>query len=374
MKIYLLKALGGDCFVIDFENKHCILIDGGFKDTYENYLKQLLSFLHNSGSQLDYVILTHYDQDHIQGLIPFITENGKEQGIIKVGDIIVNGYSAFRHDKAESEADELRAVDLHQSLHDASKTEHSEFETHCLTNGYSVNEFNKGKSVVENCIAEGEGYTIRFVSPNANQLKEYCKEITDYLKKRDYIVNGINIQNLVMNLQTQTENDDGELKPASGQGESDLSQWKSESYPKTLTMPNRASLAFEILHNDKTLLFCGDADMKTHVKLLNKKYDLIKLSHHGTVRGNECFFGSDPIKAKHYIISTDGQNERNKHPNKALLAKIITQNSGLDTIHLHFNYDICNEVIGRDYSLLADHGQQEKYNYELHLSQNAIIL
>ena len=43
-------------------------------------------------------------------------------------------------------------------------------------------------------------------------------------------------------------------------------------------------------------------------------------------------------------------------------------------IHLHFNYDICHIVISRDYSLLADLGQQKKYNYELHLSQNVIIL
>lgn len=87
MKVRLFAARGGDCFLVDFENGHCILIDGGYSDTYKRSLKSYLQFLHGKGRQLDYVILTHYDADHINGLIAFLRDNGADQRIIKVGEV-----------------------------------------------------------------------------------------------------------------------------------------------------------------------------------------------------------------------------------------------------------------------------------------------
>ena len=38
-KIHILPANSGDCFLIEFNNDECILIDTGFKETYYKYLK-----------------------------------------------------------------------------------------------------------------------------------------------------------------------------------------------------------------------------------------------------------------------------------------------------------------------------------------------
>ena len=79
MRIYLLKALAGDCFLLDFNNGSCVLIDGGYKTTYTKQLKQLLINLKNEGKYLEYVILTHYDSDHIGGLLALLEENEKRE-------------------------------------------------------------------------------------------------------------------------------------------------------------------------------------------------------------------------------------------------------------------------------------------------------
>ena len=41
-KIHFMKALSGDCFLIELEDKQSILIECGYKSTYENELKSLL--------------------------------------------------------------------------------------------------------------------------------------------------------------------------------------------------------------------------------------------------------------------------------------------------------------------------------------------
>ena len=37
-RIHFLPALAGDCFVLEFDNKKCILIDAGYKSTYRDEL------------------------------------------------------------------------------------------------------------------------------------------------------------------------------------------------------------------------------------------------------------------------------------------------------------------------------------------------
>lgn len=38
MRIIILPAFNGDCILVEFQLSHYILIDGGYVDTYENYL------------------------------------------------------------------------------------------------------------------------------------------------------------------------------------------------------------------------------------------------------------------------------------------------------------------------------------------------
>ena len=74
--IHFLPAMAGDCFVLEFRNKECIIIDCGFKSTYKEYLRPLLIELKNRGCWVTLLLVTHIDQDHIEGAIALLEENG----------------------------------------------------------------------------------------------------------------------------------------------------------------------------------------------------------------------------------------------------------------------------------------------------------
>lgn len=76
--VHFLPAKAGDCFVLEFDNKDCMLIDCGYVSTYKKELKPLLLQLRAKGCRLILLLITHIDQDHISGAIQFLQENGKQ--------------------------------------------------------------------------------------------------------------------------------------------------------------------------------------------------------------------------------------------------------------------------------------------------------
>ena len=97
IKIHTLPAESGDCFVIEFDNDECILIDCGYDTTYKNYLKTLLISLNNMGKRITLFIITHIDKDHIGGAINLLRENGdyNNQSIIHIDRIWFNGFKSL---------------------------------------------------------------------------------------------------------------------------------------------------------------------------------------------------------------------------------------------------------------------------------------
>lgn len=371
MLIRLFPARGGDCFLVDFENGHCILIDGGYSDTYMYSLKSYLRSLHDRGSQLDYVILTHYDADHINGLIEFLRDNGANQRIIKVEEVIVNGLCSQVCD--DSDIEQVAEIKTGVEITPAGPVQEYRFEKLCMDNHYPINQFNGEKNITSGAVAKGEGYELRFVSPSLEQLNSCYAQLKQRLINKGYRQNIKNLQNLAINVQEEMYQEERiVISRASGYADTDIIRWKEKDFPDTFSVVNQASLAFEIFHDGKALLFCGDADMSTHRDDLSRDYyDLIKLSHHGTVRGNECFFGVNNIKADKYIISTDSQHRNREHPSRRLLGELLTAESE-NQIVLYCNYDIVGGGFNPTYRLLKDKDQQEKYRFDMKLDCHTI--
>lgn len=66
------------------ENYH-ILIDGGYADTYYNYLKDILADLSAKGKRIQLLVITHIDADHIGGIQAFLRENGDADNPVIIG-------------------------------------------------------------------------------------------------------------------------------------------------------------------------------------------------------------------------------------------------------------------------------------------------
>ena len=93
-KIHILPANAGDCFLIEFNNNECILIDTGFEETYYKYLKPLLIELNEKGKKIILLVITHIDKDHIGGAKKLLEENGDYNipNIIKIENVWYNGF------------------------------------------------------------------------------------------------------------------------------------------------------------------------------------------------------------------------------------------------------------------------------------------
>ena len=154
------------------------------------------------------------------------------------------------------------------------------------------------------------------------------------------------------------------IQPIGGVIYRDLSDWCKISKGSELSIVNKASLSFEIIYGECRLLFCGDADMNRYKERLLHHYDVIKLSHHGTYIGNECFCNSSQVIADNYIISTNGQ--RKEHPNRRLLAEVLMQPH---CKKLLLNYDL-SKIKNEQYYLLYDEKQQAKYAFNTITTQS----
>lgn len=80
-KLHVLQAKYGDCLLLEFgaeDAPHYALIDGGPKGTYDGSLRHVLKALPKPRPtlELDLVILSHIDEDHIQGLLDLLEAMG----------------------------------------------------------------------------------------------------------------------------------------------------------------------------------------------------------------------------------------------------------------------------------------------------------
>ena len=84
LKIHFVDVGQGDCCFIETPSNKTILIDGGGNENYDIGKNTLLPYILDRGyTKLDYIIISHFDTDHIGGLLTVIEE-------LKVGKIIIS--------------------------------------------------------------------------------------------------------------------------------------------------------------------------------------------------------------------------------------------------------------------------------------------
>lgn len=331
MKIKFLKAFNGDSIWISFlenNNPRNILIDGGIGRTYRDQFKrpgelfQTIEEIKELGQNIDLLILTHFDDDHIGGILRWLNNDELAPTLIKnvwfnSGREIVKmlGLKEFKNIDIEIKEGE---DDFYTSTKDGIK-----FEDYL-----TVNKLWDGK-----IIKQGEekvifGLKFKILSPSEEKLKDLVEL---YKEEEDYFTRG------------------GEFD-----FETSLSDFcEEESKPNFKfneddSVPNGSSIAFIMEYNDKRFLFLGDAHPSVVIQGLKKVYidetrplniELMKVSHHGSKRNTNTEL-LDLIKTDRYLISSNGS----KHglPNKRTIARIIRKNPNAI---IHFNYESLKDEI-----------------------------
>lgn len=388
--VHFIPASGGDCILLEFDNKECILIDCGYTSTYNLILKPLLIGLKKRGYKIKLFIVTHIDADHIEGAIRLLEDNGKFDNpqIIGIDNIWFNGfYSAlFMHDVfkqhiskkiSEVQSDKMRKVQGQIEMQlipegtMISAVQSKSFEVLCSDLGYQVNrqfpgQVAKRKSdnmevVVNDKINIGD-FVITLLSPNDHLIDKLANELNIELIKifgKNYeIDSSSNFWDFYEKLMLLKREEPIKTHVLISAESDEIESWLGTSTLANMNYVNQASIVVQIEYKGIKMLFTGDSDSELWEDYLEPYYDVIKISHHGTLKPNLCLIKK--TEGNHILISTNGK--KYDHPEKDLVANLILSNSK----KLYFNYNLdIKDIILRN---------QKKYNYQANFCCNEIYL
>lgn len=326
----VLKARHGDAFIFDCRKDELTFIafvDSGPKLSVNDIvpiIKQL--------PQIDLLVLSHFDEDHITGFIEYFKQYPEDA--LKIKEYWCNCANQIEVDSKTS----ISAYDNAKSFSD------------CLR---GILKDHQGIKWIE-LIKAGHEYHNDFV--DIEVIAPLEQALT--LNRNCYIED----QYPAISYQTMTDD--------LGVSLTDLAIRDTLSSTQKV---NNASIAFIFRCADKSYLMLGDAMADDiYYYLIGKGYneenplsvDFVKVPHHGS-KYNISNKLLDIIKCNNYIITTNGGKGQAYHPDRETIAKILYHPKRImtETVHLYFNYTL--EVIGKR-TLLFHKGEIEQANCIVH--------
>ncbi|RZM22795.1 MAG: Zn-dependent hydrolase [Pedobacter sp.] len=335
MKIKILKAFNGDAILIthtdvDGEIRN-ILIDGGVSQTYLQHknskgkrqygeLKEVIESIRNANQNIDLLILTHIDDDHIDGILGWFSDDKEASGLIN--EVWFNSGRTIAAWLNKEENKELNIEVVVDNALTTSVTQGIDFAKYIFDKGiWDEAVITQGKKF------EKFGLVFKILSPNNDDLNNLLK----LWKKKD------------PDLKTSAKNHDYNT--------SLIEHIKIDLFEEDNSPGNGSSIAFILSDKEQNYLFLGDAHPTTVVEGLSLfdinannpiECKLVKIAHHGS-SGNTSIELLACIRCEDFIISTDGRIHQ--HPHKQMLARLINQNP---SCKIHFNYIERAEMIFSD--------------------------
>lgn len=342
IKINVLQVKHGDAFIIECwqgDNKGVIVVDGGPQST-SNVFKNAL----DEYSTIDLLVLTHYDEDHIGGILSYLRTCKSDDNPLKIKEIWANCASSIDFD-----------YDKNLSVRQAKKLSDILCEY-----------VEKGTLVWRADICEGIksdfGFAqIEVVSPTRNILVESVAKISKEEQNEDLNLSAHSRQ--TNDLKTPLE----ELAHI---------EKKAPDLDDPGQLANASSIAFILECGGKSALMLGDSYPQTIVdyfkeKCTNRafpiKIDCTKVSHHGSRNNtNNDLLGM--IDCQNFILSTNGGKGNTYHPDRETIAHIVCHplRDNNKKIRLFFNYD--RTIIETNGQKFINDGEPQRYNFEVHFN------
>lgn len=344
MEIYNLKAAYGDAFVIKTMsdgNPFIIVVDGGPYTTCDD----IANYYANLGF-INLIILTHYDEDHIMGLLKYMKLHTEKH--VPVGEFWCNC---------------AREIDFVESTNISDETRYRNASTLAA---FLANQQKSGTElrwkediIIPKSFHFGE-IKIDILSPTEKILQTQKTGYEEYLKN---------------NPKTDEARID-DLDIASKHVITDSTR-SIEDLAKTdanrkVDKFNMASIAFLLTAEGKRVLMMGDADPDIVAEAIKKlpnielplHLDLVKVSHHGS-QNNVSINFLKTIHCNEFMFSTNGGTRNFSHPDRKTLALILkhVSHDSDKPINFMFNYPL-EEIQEHTLELLSAK-EKESYNCEL---------
>ena len=372
----------GDCIFLMLENGcHTlnIMVDcGKYTDEIDNFVKTKLK------NKIDYLIVTHIDNDHINGLITMLTQNSD----LVIEHIIYNCYQRVMSNRKQW-TEKMRenvsrlygqlpiVIDMiSQDINEEKAVTLAE----CILRKEEWKRTWRREYVTDESpaiqLANNMGRII-FLSPSQAALDQLDKKYRKlfwqqlYKQKEEEYEKEETIYEALMRIAQLDE--DEEIKEENVNdctiNEHTLEQYACQSLSK-MDDNNMASIAFVWEHQGHRILFMGDADPTQVSKAIGKVYkdetkpiifDLIKVSHHGSAHSTSKELMN--IADSERFFFTGGAKER---PSLQTLGRIITNPLPDDIEYRDIRYNRPNVILKK----LADLSVDEKNSLHIKVNDN----
>lgn len=387
IQIKSYPAKNGDCFLISAGaiKKTHILIDCGYVDTYESFLKKDLMEIAQRNEKINLMIVTHIDSDHISGAIKFIDDNNRDR-FIEIEEV---WFNAYRHLQI-SKKNDIQLQELEESIlereialgksffkrvnqdvvtkDEISAKQGSTLGALLLQGKYNWNSQFDGKAIMSNnnqSITIND-FKINVLSPDEEKLNKLADIWIKELRKKKWNFN-INENELFddafefmqLMLEDESTTTVSEISKKNNRELIKLEEYIEKEYPVDESVNNGSSIAVLIEFNKIKLLFLADAHpgiILDNLKGIDEiNFDFVKVSHHGSVKNisNELI---EILCSTRYLFSTNGV--KHNHPDSETIIKLLAANSKFKK-KLYFNYNTETS------SKFENKELQDKYNYEI---------
>ena len=342
-KIHFLPVKHGDAFILECEQGGAhglIVVDGG--PTGCGYV--LKSKLVNMGIP-DVMVLTHYDDDHIGGLLQLVN-SCLDDHTLPAKEVWANcaGCVDVAIDKTTSAK---QGVKLSVVLNEL-RVKHGMEWSNDISEGYekvfpfaSIEVISPTKDVL--------GMAIKKQQEVGEQFLKATPKSTDDL---DTSLNELALHSPM-----------------------------APNFEKEEELANAASIAFILRCEGLSILMLGDCYPQNVERYLKEvkgyseenplEVDFVKVSHHGS-RNNTSNELLDIIKCNKFIISTNGGKNKTNHPDRTTIAHILChqKRNREEPIHLYFNYSL--DIIEANGAPFFKEDEKIKWNFEVHDNTNEL--
>jgi len=325
--IDVLKAHEGECILItlnDCGKKYRILVDGGVYDTYSDILKcKLQPIFNNENDQIDLLVITHIDDDHIGGIKEIFEDSSLSEIMLK------KKIRRIWFNSAEVIADFIDGKS-HEEYSDRLVTIIKDDETKISVSSGNCLEREIKKLGIELDI-------IKMPQVNTDIPKTTLTILSPTTKKIEILHKEWPVPETKISLEVgDYERTVGEILDDDNDKCSDSNNF------------NGASIAFILEFKGKKILMLGDAhdniireslESLGYSKFKKLKVNIVKVSHHASNNNTSKKF-IEMIECDKYIISSDGT--RRNVPGKKCICRILKYSS-IQT-KIYFNYNIIEDI------------------------------
>ncbi len=307
-KLHAVQAAHGDCLLLEFglgTAPDYVLIDGGPSGTYDDHLKAELTRIKATGGTLALAVLSHVDDDHVNGLLDLLHDlvaqrRAEEPETIAIESIWHNSFGQTLGPAVERTLEQQQT----ESTLPRGVMPTTDMQTRSIRQGHELTALARGLHIPINpdfrdtadrlvCVDNVDGpiqlgnLSLLIVGPTRSTLLALQEEWAEWLE-------------------AQRQAEDAERDAVTIARALDKS------------VPNLSSIMLLIEGDDKRVLLTGDGrsdhlltglaeagaldgDGKLHV-------DIFKLPHHGSARNvtAELF---DRITSDTYVICADGKHD-----------------------------------------------------------------